>query len=160
MAAVGALVLGAASFAMQAKSARAQERAMKAQQKAQELADARARRQLLRSSTIARGEAVNLGANLGALDSSSLIGGLSGLINQQQAQLGFQQTTLDISKYITGQNINSSRYLTLASMFDSFSSFFKGLPGSTTGPRSPYAPVSGLPTAPIFAPNQAARAGF
>lgn len=161
MAAVGALVLGAASFALQAKSARAQEKAMKAQQKAQELADARARRQLLRSSAIARGETVNLGANLGAMESSSLIGGLSGLTNQQQAQLGFQQTTLDISKYITGQNISSSRYLTMASLFDTAGSLFKGMPGSTVGPRSPYPSLSGLiSTSAAGYGNQAARAGY
>lgn len=161
MAAVGALVLGVASFAMQRKAAKSQEKAMREQQRLQELADARERRKLIRSSAIARGETVNLGATLGALGSSSLMGGLSGLTNQQQAQLGFQQTSMDVSRYITGQNISSSRYLSMASMFDTFGSLFKGIPGSTTGPRSPYPSLSGLisTNAPGY-DNQAARAGY
>jgi hypothetical protein len=145
MAAVGALVLGVASFAMQAKSAKAQEKAMKAQQRAQELADARDRRKLLRQTAIARGETLNFGANLGAMGGTALAGGLSGLVNQQQAQLGFQQTTLDISKYITQQNIRSSQAMTTASMFsglsDGLTSYFKSLPGSTV--KSPYTSVFG-----------------
>ena len=139
------LGLGVASFAMQAKSAKAQEKAMKAQQRAQELADARDRRKLLRQTAIARGETLNFGANLGAMGGTALAGGLSGLVNQQQAQLGFQQTTLDISKYITQQNIRSSQAMTTASMFsglsDGFSSFTKSLPGSTV--KSPYTSVFG-----------------
>ena len=140
------LALGVGSFAMQAKSAKAQERAQKAQQRAQELADARERRKLLRQSAIARGETLNFGANLGAMGGTALAGGLSGLVNQQQSQLGFQQTTLDISKYITQQNIRSSRALTTASLFsglnDAFGSFAKSLPGSTVQ-SSPYPSLFG-----------------
>lgn len=137
--------LGVASFLQQRKAANAQEKAMKAQQRAQELADARARRQLLRQTAISRGETLNLGANLGALGGTALAGGLSGLMNQQQAQLGFQQTTLDISKYITQQNIRSSQALTTASMFSGLSegltSYFKSLPNSTV--KSTYPSVFG-----------------
>lgn len=139
MAVVGAVVgigLGVLSYSQQRKSAQAQEKAMKAQQRAQELADARARRQLLRQTAIARGETLNIGANLGAMGGTALAGGMSGLVNQQQAQLGFQQSTLDISKYITQQNIKSANAMSSASMFstlgDTFGSFFKSLPKGTT----------------------------
>lgn len=144
MSVVSSVVFGVAGFLQQRKAAKSQERAMKAQQKAQELADARARRQLLRQSAIARGETLNFGASLGALGGTALAGGLSGLTNQQQAQLGFQQSTLDISKYITQQNIRSSQALTNASMFsgmnDIFQSFFKSMPTGGTG--SSYKSVS------------------
>lgn len=146
MAAVGTIAAVAGtigSLAMQSKAAKASEKAMKAQQKAQELADARARRRLLRETAMARGETVNLGANLGALNSSSLAGGLSGLTNQQQAQLGFQQTTLDVSKFITQQNIAQSRFNTMASLFsgvgDMFGSFAKS--NRVASVNSPYSSV-------------------
>lgn len=143
MGVVGTLlsVAGAvAGVAMQAKAAKAQQRAMRAQQRAQELADARDRRRLLRQTAIARGETVNIGAALGATGSSSLVAGLSGLTNQQQAQLGFQQTTLDLSRYITNQNIAQSRFNTLGSMFstagDIFGSFSKS--NQVASVNSPY----------------------
>lgn len=145
MAAAGTLISGIGTvfgLAMQSKAAKAQEKAMKAQQRAQELADARARRRLLRETAMARGETVNLGANLGATDSSSLIAGLSGLTNQQQAQLGFQQTTLDISKFITKQNIAQSRYNTMASLFSSVGDMFGDFARSN---RSTAAPTSSYP---------------
>lgn len=147
MAVVGAIagvVFGALSYSQQRKSAQAQEKAMRAQQRAQELADARARRQLIRQSAIARGETLNIGASLGAMGGTGLAGGLSGLTNQAQAQLGFQQSTLDISKYITQQNIRAANAMSSASMFanlgDTFGSFFKSLPKGTAG--SSYNPVT------------------
>lgn len=146
MAVVGTIAAVAGTIgglAMQAKAAKASEKALKAQQKAQELADARARRRLLRETLIARGETVNLGANLGATDSSSLVAGLSGLTNQQQAQLGYQQTTLDISRFITKQNIAQSRFNTMASLFggvgDLFGSFAKS--NKVASVNSPYSSV-------------------
>lgn len=142
MAAAGALIGTVFGIAMQAKSAKAQQKAMRAQQKAQELADARERRKLLRQTAIARGETLNIGAALGATGSTALAGGLSGLVNQQQAQLGFQQTTLDISKYITKQNIAQSRYDTIGSIGstvgDIFSSFAKSNRVASAPIVSPY----------------------
>lgn len=146
MAVVGTIASVAGTIgglAMQAKAAKASERALRAQQKAQELADARARRRLLRETLIARGETVNLGANLGATGSTSLVAGLSGLTNQQQAQLGYQQTTLDISRFITKQNIAQSRFNTMASAFegvgDLFGSFAKS--NKVASVNSPYSSV-------------------
>jgi argininosuccinate lyase len=146
MAVVGAIIAGAGAIfgvAMQMKAQKANEKAQKAQQRAQELADLRARRRLLRESAQVRGETVNTAANYGAMNSSAIYGGLSGLTNQAQSQLGFQQTTLDLSKYITKQNIAMARYDTLGSAVSSVSSMFKnfkGLPNSTV--RSGYQGVS------------------
>ena len=145
MAAIGGLVLGALSYFQQKKAADAQAKALKLQQRAQELADARARRKLLRETAIARGETVNFGAAYGALGSSALAGGLSGLTNQQQAQLGFQQTTGDISRAITRQNIIASNATSMSSALtgagDVFSAFFKSLPQGSVS--SPYKSIFG-----------------
>lgn len=123
-AAVGAL--GAAfSVFSQLKAQKAQKRAMQQQQKAQEVADARERRKLLRSSAIARGQTINTAASIGGLGSSGLTGGLMGLQNQAQSQLGFQQTTLDISKAITNQNIAANKFMTMASFGEALSGFGK-----------------------------------
>lgn len=167
MAAAGAIISGVgaiAGIAFQAKAAKAQERAMEAQQKMQELADARARRRLLRETAIARGTAVNLASNLGAMGGSAVAGGLGGLMNQQMAQLGFQQQTLDLSRYITQQNIAQSRALSMGSAVEALGGLFKnfrGLPGSTvqTAYRSPNF-LNSFSLFPQQQIPQAARAGY
>lgn len=158
MAGVGSLVnlgMGILGLSQQRKAAKAQERAMRASQKAQELADARDRRKLLRQTSITRGEALNFGANLGAMGGSALAGGLSGITNQQQAQLGFQQTTLDISKYITRQNIRASQAMTTASLFGGL-----GEVAGSTVRSSPYRPVTMTSFTPQITTPQVSRAGF
>lgn len=96
---VGAVVDAGASM----KALQAQEKAMKMQQKAaeeqikmQKMADLRERRKMLREAAIARGQTVNISAQIGGgqgkFASSSLMTGLSGLQSQTLSGLGFQQT--------------------------------------------------------------------
>lgn len=140
VAAVGAVV----GIYGQLKSASAQKKAMREQQKAQELADARERRKLLRATAIQRGTATNVAASIGGLGSTALTGGLSGLQNQAQSQLGFQETTLGINKYITKQNIAASNWSTFGSLGSAFSGFGSGQQSST--PSSPYGSIFSRPT--------------
>ena len=84
------------------KAASAQKQAVKAQQKQQELADMRERRRLLRSQQIAAGQATNMAASIGGLGGSSLAGGLSGLSNQVQSQLGYQAQSSALAKQASG----------------------------------------------------------
>lgn len=96
---VGAVVGAGASM----KALEAQEKAMKMQQKAaqeqlkmQKMADMRDRRRMLREAAIARGQTVNIAAQIGGgqgkFSSSSLTTGLSGLQGQVLSGLGYQQT--------------------------------------------------------------------
>jgi len=96
---VGAVVGAGASM----KALEAQEKAMKMQQKAaqeqlkmQKMADMRDRRRMLREAAIARGQTVNIAAQIGGgqgkFAGSSLMTGLSGLQGQTLSGLGFQQT--------------------------------------------------------------------
>jgi hypothetical protein len=96
---VGAVIGAGASM----KAMQAQEKAMKAQQKAaeeqlkmQKMQDLRDRRKMLREAAIARGQTVNIAAQIGGgqgkYASSSLTTGLSGLQGQILSGLGFQQT--------------------------------------------------------------------
>jgi hypothetical protein len=101
MAAVVGAVVGAFSGM---KSMQAQKKAMKAQQRAaeemmrlQKMADLRERRRMLREAAIARGQAVNIAAQIGGgsgpTAGSSVISGLGGIQNQVLSGLGFAQTS-------------------------------------------------------------------
>lgn len=100
---MGAIVGGIAGAFGSMKAMQAQEKAMKMQQKAaeeqikmQKMADLRERRKMLREAAIARGQTVNISAQIGGgqgkFASSSLMTGLSGLQSQTLSGLGFQQT--------------------------------------------------------------------
>ena len=96
---VGAVIgAGASMQAMKAqeKAMKAQEKAAKEQLRMQKMADARERRRMLREAAIARGQTVNIAAQIGGgqgrFASSSLQTGLSGLQGQVLSGLGFQQT--------------------------------------------------------------------
>ena len=95
--AVGAVIgIGASLFGMsqQKKAMEEQEKAMKEQKRLQRAADQRERRQLLRQQAIARGQTVNVAAQIGAgqgpTASTALTGGLSGLQNQVLSATAFQ----------------------------------------------------------------------
>jgi hypothetical protein len=100
---MGAIVGGIAGAFGSMKAMQAQEKAMKMQQKAaeeqikmQKMADLRERRKMLREAAIARGQTVNISAQIGGgqgkFAGSSLMTGLSGLQSQTLSGLGFQQT--------------------------------------------------------------------
>lgn len=101
---MGGIVGGIIGAGASMKAMKAQEKAMKAQQKAaeeqlkmQKMADLRERRRMLREAAIARGQTINIAAQIGGgqgkFSSSSLMTGLSGLQSQTLSGLGFQQTS-------------------------------------------------------------------
>lgn len=87
---------GATAYGMvqQSKSIEAQKDAAREQKALQFAADARDRRRMLREQAIARGQTVNVAAQIGAgqgpTASTSLTGGLSGLENQVLSATAFQ----------------------------------------------------------------------
>lgn len=135
---VGAVV--GAGFSM--KAMEAQEKAMKAQQKAaeeqlrmQKMADMRERRKMLREAAIARGQTVNIAAQIGGgqgkFASSSLMTGLSGLQGQVLSGLGFQQTAAKSAqvqqKFLNKAaqyQMDASKYQGLGNMFSNIFSAF------------------------------------
>lgn len=101
---MGGIVGGIIGAGASMKAMKAQEKAMKAQRKAaeeqlkmQKMADLRERRRMLREAAIARGQTINIAAQIGGgqgkFSSSSLMTGLSGLQSQTLSGLGFQQTS-------------------------------------------------------------------
>lgn len=91
VAGVGASIYG---MVQQNKAVEAQKDAAKKQQALQKAADIRERRRMLREQAIARGQTVNVAAQVGAgqgpTSSTALTGGLSGLNNQVLSAVGFQ----------------------------------------------------------------------
>lgn len=102
--AVGAVIGLATGMA----SLSAQKKAQKAAQKQQELADMRERRKLLRAAQIQKGTVTNYAGQVGALGSTAVAGGLSGLTNQVQSQIGYQSQSSQLanlqSKYLMKAN--------------------------------------------------------
>lgn len=97
VAAIGALVSAGASIfgmAQQSKAMEAQKEAAKEQRNLQMAADAKERRRMLREQAIAKGQTVNVAAQVGAgqgpTASTALTGGLSGLNNQVLSAAAFQ----------------------------------------------------------------------
>lgn len=97
-AAAGAVIgIGSSVFGMvqQRKAMEEQKKAMKEQRNLQRAADARERRQLLRQQAIARGQTVNVAAQIGGGQGPTMgtgvIGGLAGLEAQTLSSIGFQQ---------------------------------------------------------------------
>ena len=110
------------------KSLQAQKKAQKAAQQAQETADRREQRKLLRQQAIIGGQVTNVAAQTGGLGSTAVEGGLSGLTNQVQSQVGFQTTTSMLAK-------QQSKYMAKAAQWnmigDIGTSFVNALPSSS-----------------------------
>lgn len=91
IAGVGASIYG---MVQQNKAVEAQKEAAKKQRDLQRAADQRERRRMLREQAIARGQTVNVAAQIGAgqgpTASTALTGGLSGLQNQVLSATAFQ----------------------------------------------------------------------
>lgn len=121
--AVGAVVgVGASLIGMsqQKKAMKEQEKAMKEQRRLQVAADQRERRQLLRQTAIARGQTVNVAAQIGggqgATAGTGLVGGLSGLESQGISAVNFQATSrASIERQQNFLN-NAAEYQTRASI--------------------------------------------
>lgn len=124
--AAGAIIgISASLFSMsqQSKALDAQKRAMKEQKNLQRAADARERRQLLRQQAIARGQTVNVAAQIGGMGGTGLSGGLAGLENQVASSIGFQETTrLSMNR--------QQRFLDRASQYQTRASIGQGVAGA------------------------------
>jgi hypothetical protein len=101
---MGGVVGGIVGAVGSMKAMKAQEKAMEMQQKAaqeqlkmQKMQDLRERRKMLREAAIARGQTVNISAQIGGgqgkFSSSSLMTGLSGLQSQTLSGNGYHQTS-------------------------------------------------------------------
>ena len=98
--ALAAVGTGVSFFAGQ-KQAKAQKKASKESRRAAALEARRARRRTIREARIARGQQLNVAAQVGAGDSSGAAGGLSGIGAQAGANLGFSTQTEAIGRRIS-----------------------------------------------------------
>jgi len=89
------------SFVAGRREAAAQKKASKESRRAAKLEARRARRRTIREARIARGRALNVGAQTGAAGGSGLAGGLSGIGAQAGANLGFSTQTEAIGQKIS-----------------------------------------------------------
>lgn len=139
---MGGVVGGIVGAVGTMKAMEAQEKAMKMQQKAaqeqlkmQKMQDLRERRKMLREAAIARGQTVNISAQIGGgqgkFAGSSLMTGLSGLQSQTLSGLGFQQTAAKSAqvqqKFLNKAaqyQMDASKYQGMGNMFGSILSAF------------------------------------
>lgn len=128
---MGGVVGGIVGAVGSMKAMKAQEKAMEMQQKAaqeqlkmQKMQDLRERRKMLREAAIARGQTVNIAAQIGGgqgkFSSSSLMTGLSGLQSQTLSGLGFQQTSRRSAEV-------QQKYLNKAAQYEMDASKWAGL---------------------------------
>lgn len=138
--AVGAVVgIGASLFGMaqQRKAMKEQEKAMKEQRNLQRAADARERRQMLRQQAIARGQTVNVSAQIGGGQGPTMgtgvTGGLAGLQGQTLSAIGFQgmsaQSVERQQKFIN----RAAQYQTNASIAEGVGQIGSGLMNTNFG---------------------------
>ena len=119
---------GASAYGMvqQGKAVEAQKDAAREQRALQMAADARERRRMLREQAIARGQTVNVAAQVGAgqgpTSSTSLTGGLSGLQNQVLSATAFQG-------YSAANVKQQQKYLNQAAGFQQSASIAQGIAG-------------------------------
>ena len=120
---VGASVYG---MTQQNKAMKEQEKAAREQRALQKAADQRERRRMLREQAIARGQTVNVAAQVGAgqgpTSSTALTGGLSGLNNQVLSATAFQS--------MSANSINKQqKYLDKASGYMQNANIAQGISG-------------------------------
>lgn len=138
--AVGAVVgIGASLFGMaqQRKAMKEQEKAMKEQRNLQRAADARERRQMLRQAAIARGQTVNVAAQIGggqgATMGSGVIGGLAGLQGQTLSSVGFQSMSAQSVERQQKFLNRATQYQTNASIAEGIGQLGSGLMNTSFG---------------------------
>jgi len=155
VAAVIGAVVGAVGTVMQVsaarKAAKAQQRMADLQERQQQIATRRSRRQAIRQAQIVRAQAISAGANYGGLQGSGLAGGLSSLGSQVGAELGFSTQMSGISSDINAAQKDFLKAQQQGSMWGAigglgFSVFRQaGGFGAFSGGRSP------TPTSPAAA---------
>jgi len=143
---MGGVVGGIVGAVGSMKAMKAQEKAMEMQQKAaqeqlkmQKMADMRERRRMLREAAIARGQTVNISAQIGGgqgkFSSSSLMTGLSGLQGQVLSGLGYQQTAAK-SAQVQQKFLNkAAEYEMDASKWAGFGSMASNILGAFPTPK-------------------------
>jgi hypothetical protein len=143
---MGGVVGGIVGAVGSMKAMKAQEKAMEMQQKAaqeqlkmQKMADMRERRRMLREAAIARGQTVNISAQIGGgqgkFSSSSLMTGLSGLQGQVLSGLGYQQTAAK-SAQVQQKFLNkAAQYEMDASKWAGFGSMASNILGAFPTPK-------------------------
>jgi len=117
-------VFTAVSMVMNMKAASQQKKAQREQQKQQQLAARRSRIQAVRQAQLAQSQARASGAGMGALETSSLRGGLASNITRRDEGLGF-------SNRMSGLSENISMFQQKAADFRSYGQLASGLAGLT-----------------------------
>lgn len=127
-------IIAAASLAMTGYStlksvsaakdqSKAQQKAIKLQQSADDLRQARERRQVIREQRIKQASIVQAGANQGATGSSSIYGGVGSLTSQGSANLGFLDAQGDLNTATTQANKEANQFGADANMWGSMANF-------------------------------------
>lgn len=115
---VGAAVVGtaatAASYNQQRKSAKAQSRAIKAQQKQADIQNARERRSAVRNARVARASMESQAANSGIMGSSTLAGAQAGVQQQLGSNLSFLDQMVALSEEASVANQQAANYASKA----------------------------------------------
>lgn len=136
-AAVGGLALSAFGTVKQmqaAKKSQAQQaKAIKLQQTADELRQARERRQQIREARIRIGSATQAAANQGASTSSSAIGGQGSIATQLSANLGFLDQLGNLNTSTTAANLAANKAKASADTYGSVAGFGATIFGAAGG---------------------------
>jgi hypothetical protein len=141
------LVIGAVS---QVAGVVQQQRAAKAQQRQQEVATRESRRQSIRQAQLARASAISAGANLGAMQSSSLAGGLGSLGSQFGSQLGFSTEMSGLSRKISSLQQSAGMLNSFGDLAMGFGRSMSGGQTGTTGQAAPRQAAGGLSNSPYY----------
>lgn len=110
------------SLVMQARSARLQRESIEKQDKQQQLAVRRSRRQAYRQTQIARARALTSAEGAGSLFGSGASGGIGALSSQLGSELGFQTSYSALSRGISQNAIGISQANQAASLFSGIAS--------------------------------------
>lgn len=107
--------------------AAAQQRSVDLQEKQQEAATSRSRRQAIRQAIVARANARSGAANLGASFGSGIAGGTSSLGSQIGSELGFSTRMSGLSSGINAANREAAMFGTQANNFGASASRWQGV---------------------------------
>lgn len=132
---VGAIGAGVSAYSS-IQSAKAQNKALKEQQRLQKMADLRARRKMAREAAIARGAVINMSSQIGGGQGekglgSSVLSGLSNISSQLSSGFGWQQTSQTSALKQQAYLNRASNWDTWANISGNVSNFATNLYGTT-----------------------------
>ena len=140
MAAITALVVTAVaavgSAYSQNKSAKAQARAQKAEQRRSDIANARERRMTVRNARVARAQIEAQAATSGLGGSSAAAGAMANVSSQMGDNLGWLSTNQQINAQVTAANLSAAKWMSRANTWAALGSTaqaFGGQFGGATG---------------------------